>query len=189
MKALIASLRVVATTIAICVVGYLLLVLALAQSMPGRANGSLVVAPDGAVVGSSLIAQPFVRPEYFWPRPSAVDYNAAGAGGSNKSPTSPDLTERARQLIERHGATAERPLPPELATASGGGLDPHVSVHAARYQAPRVAAARGLALERVDALIEEHAFAPGGALTSEPLVNVLALNLALDQEAGAKPAR
>jgi K+-transporting ATPase ATPase C chain len=110
-----------------------------------------------------------------------VDYNAAGAAGSNKSPTSPDLTKRAQEEIDRHGATAERPLPAELAAASGGGLDPHISEHAARYQASRVAAARGLPLAEVEKLIADHAFHTGGALlTPERIVNVLELNLALD---------
>ncbi len=190
MRALLASLRVVAATLAVCVVGYTSLILAVAQVfVPASASGSLVTGPDGAIVGSALIAQAFTRPEYVWPRPSAVDYDAAGAGGSNKSPTSPELTERAIALIERYGATPARPLPPELVTASGGGLDPHLSARAARWQAQRVAAARGLPLGRVEALIEEHAFAPGGDLTPQRLVNVLELNLALDRESSAPSAR
>jgi K+-transporting ATPase ATPase C chain len=186
MQSLIASLRVAAATIAVCVVGYASLILGVAQLFtPASADGSLLARADGSLVGSRLIAQKFTQPGYFWPRPSAVDYNGAGAGGSNKSPTSPDLTKRAEALIAQYGATAERPLPPELAAASGGGLDPHVSEQAARYQAPRVAAARGLPEARVEALIEEHAFAPGGPLTPGRLVNVLELNLALDRSARA----
>ena len=149
---------------------------------PYTAQGSLVTAPDGTVVGSRLIAQNFTQPGYFWPRPSAVDYNGAGAGGSNKSPTSEDAHRAgASKSLARYGATPENPLPAELAAASGGGLDPHISERAALYQAPRVAEARGLPLPEVEALIREHRFAPGGFLTPDRLVNVLELNLALDQ--------
>jgi K+-transporting ATPase ATPase C chain len=148
---------------------------------PATANGSLLMTSDGTVIGSRLIAQKFTQPRYFWPRPSAVDFNGAGAGGSNKSPTSADLTARAEEIIPLYGATAENPLPPELAAASGGGLDPHISEHAALYQAPRVATARGVAQEDIEALIRNQAFAPGGVLTPDRLVNVLELNVALDQ--------
>jgi len=187
MQSLLASLRIAAATLAVCVVGYAGAILALAQILvPGSANGSLLTREDGTLAGSRLIAQGFGQDRYFWPRPSAVDYNAAGAGGSNKSPTSEALKERAAALVERHGATPERPLPPELAAASGGGLDPHLSEHAALYQAGRVSAARSLELTRVEALVREHAFAPGGLLASDRIVNVLELNLALDREAGAR---
>jgi K+-transporting ATPase ATPase C chain len=146
---------------------------------------SLLTAPDGTVIGSRLIAQKFTEARYFWPRPSAVDYNGAGAGGSNKSPTSPDLTSRATDIVAQHGATAENPLPPELAAASGGGLDPHISEHAALYQSARVAEERGVPREQVEALIAEHAFSPGSFLAPDRLVNVLELNLALDSATAA----
>jgi K+-transporting ATPase ATPase C chain len=180
MSLLIASIRLSVATIAVCVVGYAAVILGLAQAVtPGTANGSLITGPDG-LVGSRLIAQKFTEPGYFWPRPSAVDYNGAGAGGSNKSPTSPDLTTRAQGLIDQYGATPEHPVPPELVAASGGGLDPHISEHAARYQVARVAAARGVPASRIEELIQAEAFAPGGPLTGERIVNVLLLNLALD---------
>jgi K+-transporting ATPase ATPase C chain len=185
MQLLLSSLRLTAATIAICVVGYAGLILGVGQLItPDTANGSLVKDASGAVIGSRLIAQKFEDPAYFWPRPSAVDYNGAGAGGSNKSPTSTDLTERAQGIVDQYGATAENPLPPELAAASGGGLDPHISEHAALYQAPRVADARGLPLAQVEALVQEHAFASGGVLTPDRIVNVLELNLALDSAGG-----
>ena len=181
MQALIASLRLAVATITVCVVGYTGVILGVARLLtPDTANGSLLTALDGTVVGSRLIAQQFTDPRYFWPRPSAVDYNGAGAGGSNKSPTSTDLTARAEALIAQNGATPENPLPPELAAASGSGLDPHISEHAAQYQAERVAAARGLPPSQIEALVRERAFAPGGPLTRERVVNVLELNLALD---------
>ncbi len=183
MSSLIASLRIVVATLLVCVAGYTIVILGIAQLLtPETAQGSLIVRADGTVVGSRLIAQEFTEPKYFWPRPSAAAWNASAAAGSNKSPTSADLTARATDLIARYGATAERPLPAELAAASGGGLDPHISEHAARWQAQRVAAARAdLSLARVEALIAEHAFTPGGFMTPGRIVNVLELNLALDE--------
>lgn len=185
MQSLIASLRITAATMLICVAGYTLVILGVAQLVtPDTANGSLVLRSNGTIVGSRLIAQQFEQPHYFWPRPSAVDYNGAGAGGSNKSPTSVDLTERGVELVARYGATPGEPLPADLAAASGGGLDPHISQRAARFQAQRVANARGCALSQVEAIIEKHIFSPGGPFTTDRLVSVLDLNLALDAETG-----
>jgi K+-transporting ATPase ATPase C chain len=181
MQALIASIRLTVATLLICVGVYTAVILGIAQVVtPETAEGSLIAKDDGTIVGSRLVAQAFAEPQYFWPRPSAVDYNASGAGGSNKSPTSSDLTERAQELIARYGATAQNPLPAELAAASGGGLDPHITEHAALYQAARVADARGLDAPRIEALVAERAFSPGGILTPDRVVNVLELNLALD---------
>jgi potassium-transporting ATPase KdpC subunit len=185
MESLLASIRLVVATMLICVVGYAAAIWGVGQILtPATAEGSLITRPDGTVIGSRLIAQNFTQPGYFWPRPSSAGadgYDATSAAGSNKSPTSPDVVERGREIVARYGATAERPLPPELAAASGGGLDPHISEHAALYQAQRVAGARGLPQPQVDALIAEHSFAPGGFLAPDRLVNVLELNLALDQ--------
>lgn len=112
MQSILASLRISLATIAICVIGYTAVILGVAQLVtPATANGSLIQSADGTVVGSRMIAQQFTRPGYFWSRPSAVDYNGAGAGGSNKSPTSTDLTTRAEALIAQYGATPENPLP------------------------------------------------------------------------------
>ncbi len=186
MPSFVASLRLALVTLLICVGGYTSLILGFAQVFgPYTAAGSLITGADGGVVGSRLVAQRFTNPAYFWPRPSAVDYNAAAAGGSNKSPTSPFLTRRADELATRYGASGGRPLPADLAAASGSGLDPHITLHAALYQAPRVAAARGLDLLRVEALVRQHGFSPGGPLTGGRLVNVLELNLALDDLTGA----
>jgi len=181
MQPFIASLRLTVVTLLICVAGYTALTLGFAQIVaPETAAGSLIRDPAGTVIGSRMIAQKFTRPRYFWPRPSAVDYNAAGAGGSNKSPSNPDLAARAATTIESYGATNENPLPADLAAASGGGLDPHITLHAALYQAGRVAEARGLPKARIEELVATHAFAPGGLLTPDRLVNVLELNLALE---------
>jgi K+-transporting ATPase ATPase C chain len=187
MTSLIACLRLVVASMLVCVVGYSLAILGVAQLFPDTAHGSVITAADGKVIGSRLIAQNFTQPQYFWPRPSAAGeegYDTTSAAGSNKSPTSADLTARGRELVARYGATAEKPLPSELAAASGGGLDPHISVRAALYQAKRVADARSLPLARVEALVGQHAFAPGGFLTPDRLVNVLELNLALDKSPG-----
>lgn len=182
MESIIASIRLVAATMLICVAGYATAIWGVGQVLtPGSAQGSLIAAPDGTVIGSRLVAQGFSEPCYFWPRPSAVDYNGAGAGGSNKSPASPDLTGRARETVAQYGATPGNPLPADLAAASGAGLDPHISERAALYQAARVAEARGLPRAGIEALIREHAFAPGAFLAPDRLVNVLELNLALDR--------
>ncbi|MGE0652945.1 MAG: potassium-transporting ATPase subunit C [Alphaproteobacteria bacterium] len=185
MDSLWASLRLVAATMLICVIGYSALIWLIGRATPYTADGWLITSGDGTVIGSEMIAQAFTSPRYFWPRPSAVDYNAAGAGGSNKSPTSPDLTARAADIVAAYGAHPENPLPAELAAASGAGLDPHITEAAALYQAPRVARARNLELSDVEALIRDRAFSPGAFLTPDRLVNVLQLNRALDRLADA----
>lgn len=182
MHSLLASIRIAAATLLICVAGYTTAVWAVARAFaPDAAKGSLITAGDGTIIGSRQVAQAFTRPEYVWPRPSAVDYNAAGAGGSNTSPTSPDLAVRGREIADRYGATPQSPLPADLAAASGAGLDPHISEAGALYQAARIAAARGVEPARVEALIRSAAVAPGGLPTRQRIVNVLELNLALDK--------
>jgi K+-transporting ATPase ATPase C chain len=174
--------RIVLATLAVCGLAYPLLILAIGQTLtPFTANGSLLRGDDGRIVGSAVLAQGFTCPEYFWPRPSAVDYNAAGAGGSNLSPANPTLGARAQEIIGRLGEEPG-PVPADLVTASGSGLDPHITLSAARFQVRRVAAARGRPEAAVTALVARHAPRSGGFLTSEPLVNVLRLNMALDRE-------
>lgn len=183
----ISSLRVAAATLVLCVAGYTALILGFAHVVaPATADGSLVTNETGEIIGSRLIAQGFTSPEYFWPRPSAVDYNAAGAGGSNLSPANPELAARAAGLIAAYGgATDERPIPADLVTASGAGLDPHISLEGALFQAPRVAEARGVAPSAVTAVVRGMASAPGAFFTKGRIVNVLELNLALDAELAA----
>jgi K+-transporting ATPase ATPase C chain len=179
------SIRVVSVTMAVCCLLYPLVIWSLGRAFtPYSADGSLVRNGQGEIVGSALLAQRFDRPEYFWPRPSAVDYNAAAAGGSNLSPANPELRERAKALATRFGASAGDPVPADLVTASGSGLDPHITLEAARYQAGRVAAARGLSAETVDGLLKKYAHRPGGALTPQShacVINVLLVNMALDK--------
>jgi K+-transporting ATPase ATPase C chain len=174
--------RVVVVTMAICCLLYGLVILLIGQGLfPFSANGSLLRDEHGIILGSELLAQGFSRPENFWPRPSAVDYNASTAGGSNWSPTNPELRDRGQSIVKRMGAGSGHVLPADLATASGSGLDPHITLMAAKFQAERVATARGLPVETVTDLIKRNALRPGAALTPEPVVNVLLVNLALNR--------
>ena len=151
---------------------------------PSQAEGSLIRRADGTVVGSRLIAQKFTRPEYFQPRPSGVDYNAASTGGTNYGPSNPDhlkaVQERLDALTEQEGVSATT-VPSELVTASGAGLDPHIPPNAAELQAPRVARARNVPVERVRELIARHIEPPTFGFLGRARINVLELNLALDE--------
>ncbi|MCB1621752.1 MAG: potassium-transporting ATPase subunit C [Thiothrix sp.] len=182
LNSVITGLRISIASMVICVGGYASIVWAVGQTLtPFTANGAILTNESGQIIGSRQVAQAFTRPEYLWPRPSAVDYDGAGAGGSNWSPTSDMVRERGTALVAAHGATPDNPLPADLATASGAGLDPHVSEAAALYQAARVAEARGVPIAQVEALIRGHATSPGAFLTGDRIVNVLEVNLALDR--------
>jgi len=165
---------------------YPVVVTVIAQvAFPSQANGSLIVKND-QVVGSTLIGQQFDDPKYFWGRLSAtapMAYNAASSSGSNLGPTNPALVDevsaRVKSLQEADPAN-KQPIPVDLVTSSGSGLDPHISVAAALYQLPRVARARGLAEDRVRALISQLTEERTFGILGEPRVNVLQLNLALD---------
>ena len=177
MNALLACL----VTFVLCAVAYPAVVWGLSQlAFPRQAAGSLLYSPDRTLIGSELIAQPFTSDRYFHPRPSAVDYKADQAGGSNLGPKHPDLRTKmiARAAAER--ATTERPVPVDLVAASGSGLDPDISLQAASYQVGRVAAARKIPEERVRALIDGLTNRSGGIIGAPDRVNVLRLNLALD---------
>lgn len=159
-------------------------------AFPAQAQGSLIRRDDGSVIGSSLIAQAFTRSEYFHPRPSAVDYNAASTGGSNFGPSNPEhlelVKERLAAIVARESVPASQ-VPSEMVTASGGGLDQHIPPAAAHLQIPRVAAARGIDPNRIRALIDAHTEPPTFGFLGRARVNVLELNLALDRELG-RPA-
>jgi len=178
----ITSCRVVIATMTVCCLLYGIIVLSFGQLVaPNSANGSLLYNQHGEVFGSELIAQGFSSPEYFWPRPSAVDYNASASGGSNLSPANLELRSRAKSIIASMGVAGEEIIPADLVTASGSGLDPNISLNAAKYQAERVARSRDLSIASVAKLIEEFSKRPGGVLASEPVVNVLLVNMALDR--------
>jgi potassium-transporting ATPase KdpC subunit len=154
-------------------------------AFPHQANGSLIVK-DGKTVGSALIGQPFDDPKYFWGRPSATSpfgYNAGASSGSNLSPTNPNLVKAVQERVDALRAADpenKAPVPVDLVTASGSGLDPHISPAAALYQVPRVARARKMEPAVLRELIERHTEDRWLGVLGEPRVNVLALNLALD---------
>jgi K+-transporting ATPase ATPase C chain len=165
---------------------YPLLVTGIAQAaMPGKANGSLVVA-GGKAVGSQLIGQTFTDPKYLWSRPSATSpgpYDGTASSGSNLGPTNPALTDAVTARVAAlHAADPGNvlPIPVDLVTASASGLDPHLSPAAALYQVPRIARVRHLPEDQVRALVDRYTDGPLLGIFGEPAVNVLEINLALD---------
>jgi K+-transporting ATPase ATPase C chain len=166
---------------------YPLAVTGVAQAaFPRQANGSMIRGADGQPVGSGLIGQAFADPRNFWGRPSATadkPYNALASGGSNQGPLNPAFTDAVKARIQalRQADPQQRAeVPVDLVTASASGLDPHISPAAALYQVPRVAKARGMAPEALEALVLQHTDEPLLGFLGEARVNVLALNLALN---------
>lgn len=199
-----APVTVFAILTLLCGVVYPAVLTGVAALLFPRAAGGSVIAADGRPRGSELIGQQFDRPGFFWGRLSAtgpVPYTAfdaatgSGSTGSNYGPLHPDLLQAANARVlalraaeQQVGITAARPVPVDLVTASGSGLDPHVSPAAAEYQVERVAKARGVEPERVRALVRQHTTGRALGLLGEPVVNVLELNLALQRELGDLPA-
>lgn len=191
LKQFISAARMLMILTLITGVVYPLSMTAIAQILfPAQANGSLLTL-DGVTIGSSLIGQATDNPRYFWSRPSAVDTMIgssldapASSGATNFGGTSADLAqsvaEREAAFRSAHNLPDEVAVPVEMLFASGSGLDPHISPESARWQAARVAAARGLAIETVVALVEAHIEMPTLGFLGQPRVNVLLLNLALD---------
>lgn len=189
------ALRATAVTLVLTGLLYPLVMTGISQVLFHRqAQGSFVADDAGKVVGSELMAQGFSAPGYFQPRPSAAGekgYDPLASSGTNLGPTSKKLRDQAAAALEKlrkENPDAPGPVPVELVTASGSGLDPHLSPAAALWQAPRVARARGVALDRLKSIVDELTEGRDLGVLGEPRVNVLALNLALDRRFGAAPA-
>ena len=186
---LAAGMRIVAVMTVALGFGYPLAITAFAQvAAEARADGQLVER-DGRIIGSRLVAQEFTGVAYFHPRPSAAGYDGAASSGSNLGPTSPDLLETVADRVaayrELNGLPDGWPVPVDAVTASGSGLDPHISPLNAELQARRVAAARELALDAVIELVDDHTDRRPLGILGDDAVNVLELNLALDAVAGS----
>jgi potassium-transporting ATPase KdpC subunit len=167
-------------------VAYPLAVTGISQLVfPHQANGSLITQ-NGQVIGSELIGQNFAKPEYFQPRPSAAGndgYDPTASGGSNYGPTNQKLIDRVKASLDKfhkENPDYHGPIPADLLTASGSGLDPEISPASAHAQTPRVAKARGISADQLGQLVAQYTKSPDLGLLGEPRVNVLKLNLALD---------
>jgi K+-transporting ATPase ATPase C chain len=196
LKQLIPALRITLVLTILTGLVYPAVVTGLSQLLfRNQANGSLIMK-DGRVVGSSLIGQNFIQSKYFHPRPSAAGndgYDASTSSGSNLGPTSKKLVDRVKSDIDKfrqENPDYQGPIPADLVTASGSGLDPHISPASAQVQAFRIAKARGLLVTQVNQLIAEFTEAPTLAILGDPRVNVLQLNLIMDQrfESPSAPA-
>lgn len=176
MKIVLQSLRIYIVLTILTGIIYPLAVTGVAQLLFSRqANGSRILEQD-KLVGSDLIAQKFEDPKYFWPRPSAADYATIASGASNKGPTAADLKKSIAERRERFGADA----PIDMLTASGSGVDPHISPEAARSQISRVSNARNMPAGKVSALVDKTLEPPQFGFLGEPRLNVLILNRLLD---------
>jgi K+-transporting ATPase ATPase C chain len=193
MKDFFAELRpaVLATVVlaVVCSGLYPLVVYGISQVLfPDKANGSLIVAPDGTVRGSRLLGQAFSDPKYFHPRPSAAGngYDAANSSGSNLGPTSEKLKNAIKDRIadyrKENGLAETDVVPADAVTASGSGLDPEISLQNAEVQVARVAKTRGLSEDKVHELVQQNTDGRDLGVFGDPGVNVLRLNLALDQQ-------
>jgi K+-transporting ATPase ATPase C chain len=189
---IIPALRMLVLLTILTGVVYPLIVTGIAQvAFPHAANGSLIVV-NGKTLGSELLGQPFDDRKYFWSRPSATSpqpYNGASSGASNQGARNPALADAVKDRIKAlrdADPDNKAPVPIDLVTASGSGLDPHISVAAAEYQMGRVAKARGLTTQQVRVLVDQNTQRRTLAVLGEPRVNVLVLNLALDRVANGK---
>lgn len=183
-KYILPSLKLTLVMIILCALIYPILIAAVGKMAPGEGKGETITV-NGKVVGYALVGQKFTDDKYFWGRPSAVDYNASGSGGSNKGPSNPDYLQMVQDridtfLVHNPGVKKEE-IPAELVTASGSGLDPDLSPAAAKVQAKRVAAVRKLDESKLIALIDQQTEGPFLGMFGPSKVNVLKLNIALDK--------
>jgi K+-transporting ATPase ATPase C chain len=193
MKTIVITLRATVVTLILTGLLYPLGMTAVAQALFSNANGSLVVDGAGKIRGSALIGQAFSYPGYFQGRPSAAGngYDATASSGSNLGPTSAKLRDRVKAdvaRLQKENPEAPGLIPAELVTASGSGLDPHISPSSADWQIARVARARNVSPERLRALVDDKTEGRTLGFLGEPRVNVLLLNQALDRQFGAPPA-
>jgi len=177
------SLKLTAVLIILCAILYPLLIAGIAKAAPGGGDG-VTVSENGKIVGYANIGQKFTEDKYFWGRPSAVDYNAAGSAGSNKGPSNPDylktVQERIDSFMVHNPKVKKSDIPSELVTASGSGLDPDISPSAAFIQINRIAKARNINEEKIRQLVTEQIQKPLLGLFGPSKVNVLKLNIALN---------
>lgn len=183
-KYILQSIRLTAVLMVLLCAIYPLIVAFAGGFAKGNGGGEKIIK-DGKVVGYALIGQSFTKPEYFWGRPSSVDYNAAGSAGSNKGPSNPDylqqVSDRIDHLLKSNPTISRADIPADMVTASGSGLDPNISKQGATIQIKRIASVRKLNEKIVAALVVKNTQGPLLGLFGPTSVNVLKLNLALDE--------
>lgn len=187
MKNLKISILMTIVTTVLLGLAYPLVITGIAQIIfPDQANGQLIKKSDGTIIGSRIIGQPFTSPGYFHSRPSAAHYDAGNSAASNYAPTNLALVDRVKKDVASYQTDNRgKPVPIDLVTTSGSGLDPHISPAAAEFQIPRVAKERHLSKEQVADLVKKYTEDRQFGFFGEPVVNVLELNLALDEVARA----
>ena len=182
-KYLLPSLKLTLVMIILCSVLFPLLIAGIAKLAPGNGKGE-TLSVNGKVVGYANIGQKFTEDKYFWGRPSAVDYNAAGSGGSNKGPSNPEYLKTVEARIDsflvHNPGVSKSEIPSDLVTASGSGLDPNISVQAATIQVKRIAKARNIEVGNLEQLIVSNTEKPLAGMFGPEKINVLKLNIALD---------
>ena len=188
-KYILQSLRLTGVLLVILCIIYPLFIAFTGGFSKGNGGGEKIMK-DGKVVGYAAIGQSFTKPEYFWGRPSAVDYNAAGSGGSNKAPSNAEylkqVSDRIDTLLKYNPTIKKEDIPADMVTASGSGLDPDISEQAAKLQITRIAAYRKLDVNVVNKLVAEHTEKPLLGLFGPTKINVLKLNVALDEISNRK---
>ncbi|HEY5745047.1 MAG TPA: K(+)-transporting ATPase subunit C [Chryseolinea sp.] len=181
---IIISLKLTLVLLVITAGLYPLLIAGVGKAAPGGGKGE-TLSVNGKVVGYARVGQKFTEDKYFWGRPSAVEYNAAGSAGSNKGPSNPDylgvVQARIDTFLVHNPGIAKEQIPADLVTASGSGLDPDISPEAARVQIARIARARNIGTDKLEALVNEHVEGPFLGLFGPSKVHVLKLNIALDE--------